>query len=43
MQVTALTGEGRVTGVTTTDGRTFPADLVLIGVGVIPTSPRERS
>jgi 3-phenylpropionate/trans-cinnamate dioxygenase ferredoxin reductase subunit len=35
-QVTALVGEGRVTGVTTTDGRTFPADLVVVGVGIIP-------
>jgi 3-phenylpropionate/trans-cinnamate dioxygenase ferredoxin reductase subunit len=35
-QVTALAGEDRVTGVTTTDGRTFPADLVVVGVGIIP-------
>ena len=37
-QVTALTGEDRVTGVTTTDGRNFPADLVVVGVGIIPNS-----
>ena len=37
-QVSALAGEGRVAGVTTTDGRTFPADLVVVGVGIIPNS-----
>ena len=27
---------GRVTGVTTADGRTIPADLVLVGIGIVP-------
>ncbi len=34
--VTALHGEGRVAEVELTDGRRLPADLVLVGVGVIP-------
>ncbi len=36
-QVMRLLGEnGRVTGVETVDGRVMPADLVVIGIGVIP-------
>lgn len=36
-QVTALAGEGaKVTGVLLADGRTVPADLVVIGIGVLP-------
>ena len=38
-QVMRLLGEqGRVSGVETVDGRTLPADLVVIGIGVIPNS-----
>ncbi|MBB5161509.1 NAD(P)/FAD-dependent oxidoreductase [Mycobacterium sp. AZCC_0083] len=37
--VAAVTGtSGRVSSVTTTDGREFPADLVLVGVGAIPNT-----
>jgi 3-phenylpropionate/trans-cinnamate dioxygenase ferredoxin reductase subunit len=36
-QVKHIRGEaGRVTGVETVEGQVFPADLVLIGIGVIP-------
>ena len=35
-QVTAFTGTGRVDGVTTRDGATLPADLVVVGVGIVP-------
>lgn len=34
--VAGLQGEGRVTGVTLTDGSTVPADLVVVGIGVVP-------
>jgi 3-phenylpropionate/trans-cinnamate dioxygenase ferredoxin reductase component len=34
--VEAIEGEGRVTGVRTSDGRLLPADLVVVGVGVAP-------
>ncbi|MFV3073557.1 NAD(P)/FAD-dependent oxidoreductase [Niveispirillum fermenti] len=35
--VTGLTGvDGRVTGVALSDGSTLPADLVVVGVGIIP-------
>jgi len=34
--VEGLTGNGRVDGVTLADGRTVPADVVLVGVGVRP-------
>jgi 3-phenylpropionate/trans-cinnamate dioxygenase ferredoxin reductase subunit len=37
--VAAVTGTaGRVSSVTTTDGREFPADLVLVGVGALPNT-----
>jgi 3-phenylpropionate/trans-cinnamate dioxygenase ferredoxin reductase component len=37
--VTRILGtDNRVTGVETTDGRRLPADLVLIGIGVIPNA-----
>jgi 3-phenylpropionate/trans-cinnamate dioxygenase ferredoxin reductase subunit len=37
--VAAMTGTaGRVSSVTTTDGREFPADLVLVGVGALPNT-----
>jgi 3-phenylpropionate/trans-cinnamate dioxygenase ferredoxin reductase subunit len=34
--VEALTGQGRVRAVHTSEGRTLPADLVVVGVGVTP-------
>lgn len=37
-QVVALEGKDRVAGVTTNDGRTQPADLVVVGVGIVPNS-----
>jgi 3-phenylpropionate/trans-cinnamate dioxygenase ferredoxin reductase component len=37
--VSALTGkDGRVSAVNTADGREFPAELVLVGIGVIPNA-----
>jgi 3-phenylpropionate/trans-cinnamate dioxygenase ferredoxin reductase component len=37
--VARLTGTaGRVSAVTTTDGREFPADMVLVGVGAVPNT-----
>ena len=37
--VAALTGTaGRVSAVTTTDGREYPADMVLVGVGAVPNT-----
>lgn len=36
--VTRILGDGRVSGVETSDGRTLPADLVLIGIGVLPNT-----
>lgn len=35
-EVVAINGQGRVESVTCTDGRRFAADLVIIGVGVVP-------
>jgi 3-phenylpropionate/trans-cinnamate dioxygenase ferredoxin reductase subunit len=36
-QVAAIAGEGaNVAGVTTASGRTFPADLVILGIGAVP-------
>jgi 3-phenylpropionate/trans-cinnamate dioxygenase ferredoxin reductase component len=35
-QVHAFEGGERVTGVTTTDGRTFACDLAIIGIGIVP-------
>ncbi len=37
-----LGAENRVTGVETLDGRHFPADLVLVGIGVIPNADLAR-
>lgn len=34
----ALVGEHRVTGVALADGQTIPADLVIIGIGIIPNT-----
>jgi 3-phenylpropionate/trans-cinnamate dioxygenase ferredoxin reductase subunit len=34
--VRALLGSARVTGVATTDGRTFPCDVVIVGIGIVP-------
>jgi 3-phenylpropionate/trans-cinnamate dioxygenase ferredoxin reductase subunit len=34
-QVIALTGTGHVTGVMASDGKTYPADLVVVGVGIV--------
>ncbi len=35
-QVAAFDGKGRVAAVITADGRSHPADLVVIGVGIVP-------
>jgi 3-phenylpropionate/trans-cinnamate dioxygenase ferredoxin reductase subunit len=37
-----LGGNGRVTGVETTDGQRLPADLVLVSIGVIPNGELAR-
>ncbi|MBJ7451012.1 MAG: FAD-dependent oxidoreductase, partial [Blastococcus sp.] len=34
--LTAIDGEGHVTGVETSDGQRLPADLVVYGIGVVP-------
>jgi 3-phenylpropionate/trans-cinnamate dioxygenase ferredoxin reductase subunit len=34
--VEAIEGSGRATGVRTTDGRTLPAEVVVVGIGVAP-------
>jgi 3-phenylpropionate/trans-cinnamate dioxygenase ferredoxin reductase subunit len=36
--VSAVTGAERADGVATADGRSFPADLVLVGIGVLPNA-----
>jgi 3-phenylpropionate/trans-cinnamate dioxygenase ferredoxin reductase subunit len=36
--VVRILGNGRVSGVETSDGRRLPADLVLIGIGVLPNT-----
>ena len=36
VSVEALEGEGRVTGVRLADGEIIPADLVIVGIGIIP-------
>ncbi|MBL8226539.1 MAG: FAD-dependent oxidoreductase [Chromatiales bacterium] len=36
--VAKIHGENRVTGVTLTDGTDLPADLVIIGVGIVPAT-----
>lgn len=36
--IEAITGDARVSGVTLADGRSLPADVVLIGVGVVPAT-----
>ena len=36
--LTAIDGEGRVTGVETSDCRRLTADLVVHGIGVVPTT-----
>lgn len=36
--VEILGADGRVTGVATADGRQLPADLVLVGIGVLPNT-----
>jgi 3-phenylpropionate/trans-cinnamate dioxygenase ferredoxin reductase subunit len=35
-RVGAFTGEGKVTGVECTDGTKIPADLVIVGIGLVP-------
>lgn len=37
-QVTGLVGTDRVTDVTTGDGHTHPADLVVVGIGILPNA-----
>ena len=37
-QVEEIEGDGKVTGVRTSDGDTVPADLVLVGIGVQPNT-----
>ena len=41
--LTAIDGEGRVTGVETSDCRRLTADLVVHGIGVVPTTNWQRS
>lgn len=36
-QVDALEGDGRVTGVRLSDGRVLPADVVIAGIGLVPS------
>jgi 3-phenylpropionate/trans-cinnamate dioxygenase ferredoxin reductase subunit len=39
----SFVGNGRVTGVRTGDGDTIPADLVIVGVGIVPNSELAES
>jgi 3-phenylpropionate/trans-cinnamate dioxygenase ferredoxin reductase subunit len=34
--VAAVTGDSRATGVTLADGRQLPADLIIVGIGIVP-------
>ena len=36
VEIAKLTGEARVTGVELADGNVIPADLVIVGIGIIP-------
>ena len=36
VEIAALTGDDRVTGVELADGSVIPADLVIVGIGIIP-------
>jgi 3-phenylpropionate/trans-cinnamate dioxygenase ferredoxin reductase subunit len=36
VQVARIEGESRVTGVTLADGETVPADMVIVGIGIVP-------
>ncbi len=36
VSIAALEGEGQVTGVRLTDGTRIPADLVIVGIGILP-------
>jgi 3-phenylpropionate/trans-cinnamate dioxygenase ferredoxin reductase component len=40
--VTAITGESHVTGVALGDGSVIPADVVLVGIGIIPNAELAR-
>lgn len=42
VKVTAIEGTDRVAGVALADGRTIPADLVLVGIGIIPNAELAR-
>ncbi len=35
-QVTSIEGEDKVTGVTLADGEVVPADMVIVGIGIVP-------
>lgn len=36
--IASIEGDGHVTGVTTTDGTRLPADVVVVGVGILPNT-----
>lgn len=38
VQVASIDGESRVTGVTLTSGEVIPADVVIVGIGVLPAT-----
>jgi 3-phenylpropionate/trans-cinnamate dioxygenase ferredoxin reductase component len=42
VQVAVVNGDGSVTGVTLADGAIIPADVILIGIGIIPNSEVAR-